>query len=114
MERAAFDYQKNILLSFFTLQNSGLGQLKHYGYNMAKHGIIALTRGFKFSEPNIYGDEGVKCYALAPWFANTGLVHSWVKSAHDNPGSWTYQGKSLTSIDAHEKAGEIPYVSVFQ
>ena len=81
---------------------------------MAKHGIIALTRGFKFSEPNIYGDEGVKCYALAPWFANTGLVQSWVKSANDNPGSWTYQGNSLTSIDALEKAGEMRILNVHE
>ena len=43
---------------------------------MAKHGIVALTRGFKFSEPKVYDTEGIKCFALAPWFADTALVHS--------------------------------------
>ena len=40
---------------------------------MAKHGIVALTRGFKFSEPKVYDTEGIKCFALAPWFADTAL-----------------------------------------
>jgi hypothetical protein len=38
---------------------------------MAKHGIVALTRAFKFGEPKVYDTEGIKCFALAPWFADT-------------------------------------------
>ena len=40
---------------------------------MAKHGIVALTRAFKFGEPKVYDTEGIKCFALAPWFADTAL-----------------------------------------
>ena len=40
---------------------------------MAKHGIIALTRAFKFGEPKVFDTEGIKCFALAPWFADTAL-----------------------------------------
>ena len=40
---------------------------------MAKHGIVALTRAFKFLEPKVYDTEGIKCFALAPWFADTAL-----------------------------------------
>jgi hypothetical protein len=40
---------------------------------MAKHGIVALTRAFKFGEPKVFDTEGIKCFALAPWFADTAL-----------------------------------------
>ena len=40
---------------------------------MAKHGIVALTRAFKFGEPKVYDTDGIKCFALAPWFADTAL-----------------------------------------
>ena len=81
---------------------------------MAKQGIVALTRGFKFSEPKLYDTEGIKCFALAPWFADTALVHSWVKSAKEKPGSWTYEGKSLSSIDDIKKAGQMRILTVHE
>ena len=48
------------------------------GYNMAKHGVVALTKGFKFAEPNVYDTEGIKCYALAPYYVDTNLVCTYV------------------------------------
>ena len=81
---------------------------------MAKHGIVALTRGFKFSEPNVYDMEGIKCFALAPWYADTALLHSWVESAKEKPGSWTYEGKSLSSIDDIKKAGQMRILTVHE
>ena len=81
---------------------------------MAKHGIVALTRGFKFSEPKVYDVEDIKCYALAPWFADTALVHSWVETANQNPGSWTYQGQSLTSLHELQKAGQMRVLNVHE
>jgi NAD(P)-dependent dehydrogenase (short-subunit alcohol dehydrogenase family) len=41
---------------------------------MAKHGVVALTKGFKFAEPTVYDTEGIKCYALAPYYVDTNLV----------------------------------------
>ena len=81
---------------------------------MAKHGIVALTRGFKFSEPNVYDMEGIKCFALAPWYADTALLHSWVESAKEKPGSWTYEGKSLSSIEDIKKAGQMRILTVHE
>ena len=43
---------------------------------MAKHGIVALTRAFLVSEPKMSDSEGIKCYAIAPFFADTNLVRS--------------------------------------
>ena len=59
---------------FIKLQNGGLGVIEHMGYNMAKHGVVALTKGFKFAEPTVYDTEGIKCYALAPYYVDTNLV----------------------------------------
>ena len=59
---------------FIKSQNGGLGVIEHMGYNMAKHGVVALTKGFKFAEPTVYDTEGIKCYALAPYYVDTNLV----------------------------------------
>ena len=59
---------------FIKSQNGGLGVIEHMGYNMAKHGVVALTKGFKFAEPTVYNTEGIKCYALAPYYVDTNLV----------------------------------------
>ena len=59
---------------FIESQNGGLGVIEHIGYHMAKHGVIALTKGFKFAEPTVYDTEGIKCYALAPYYVDTNFV----------------------------------------
>ena len=59
---------------FIKSQNGGLGVIDHMGYTMAKHGVVALTKGFKFAEPTVYDTEGIKCYALAPYYVDTNLV----------------------------------------
>ena len=64
---------------FIKSQNGGLGVIEHMGYNMAKHGVVALTKGFKFAEPTVYDTEGIKCYALAPYYVDTNLVSNiWI------------------------------------
>ena len=75
-----------------------MGAFEHIGYNVAKKGVVALTQGFKSSEPNIYESEGIKCYALAPWYADTNLVRSSLQLSNENPGKWTRGGKTVTSI----------------
>ncbi len=44
------------------------------GYTLAKHGMVTLTRSFNDVEPKVYDVEGIKCYGLAPFFADTKLV----------------------------------------
>ena len=44
------------------------------GYTAAKTGVIALTRSFETSIPNVFSMEGIKAYALCPFFANTVLL----------------------------------------
>jgi len=44
------------------------------GYTAAKTGVIALTRSFETSIPNVFSTEGIKAYALCPFFANTVLL----------------------------------------
>ena len=64
---------------FIKSQNGGLGGIEHMGYTMAKHGMVALTKGFKFAEPTVYDTEGIKCYALAPYFVDTNFVSNiWI------------------------------------
>lgn len=46
------------------------------GYVMAKWGAVALTRSFATCKPSVEEAEGVKAYALCPWFADTELVRS--------------------------------------
>jgi hypothetical protein len=65
---------------------------------MAKHGLVALTRGFSACEPNTYEAEGIKCYALAPWFANTNLVRSGIEMAKKD-NLWQINGSSVQSMD---------------
>lgn len=55
---------------------AGLGGLENTGYGMSKHGLANLTRTFAEIVPDIYSVEGVKCYGIAPWFADTNLVRT--------------------------------------
>jgi NAD(P)-dependent dehydrogenase (short-subunit alcohol dehydrogenase family) len=98
----------------FRFQVGGLGPIGNIGYNMAKHGLVALTRGFSACEPNTYDAEGIKCYALAPWFANTRMVRSTFEMANKD-NVWQINGKSVQSMDdlasvAHMRALTVPEV----
>jgi len=53
---------------------TGLGSINDVGYTAAKHGVVALTRSFETAKPNVEASEGVKAYALCPYFADTSLV----------------------------------------
>ena len=44
----------------------------------------------------------------------TTLVHSWVESAKEKPGSWTYEGKTLSSIDDIKTAGQMRILTVHE
>ena len=54
----------------------GLSNIEGAGYTMAKWGAVALARSFASSRPNPYKADGVKSYAICPWFADTALVRN--------------------------------------
>ena len=43
------------------------------GYAVAKHGCVTITRALA-ADPQIVDAEGIKSYALCPYFADTQLV----------------------------------------
>ena len=55
-----------------------MGDINGTGYNITKWGNIALTRNFELAQPNPYDAEGIKSYALCPWFADTAMVRNGV------------------------------------
>ena len=59
---------------------TGLGSINDVGYTAAKHGVVALTRSFDTSKPSVEATEGVKAYAICPYFADTNLVKGLVLS----------------------------------
>jgi len=83
--------------------NGGLGVIDHMGYNMAKHGVVALTKGFKFAEPTVYDTEGIKCYAIAPYYVDTNLVRSSFELSKENPGKWSVRGQTIASMEDLQK-----------
>ena len=78
-----------------------MGIIEHAGYNMSKHGVLALTKAFPHSEPAVYDSEGIKCYGLAPWFTDTNLVRE------STIGSWDYRGKRVDSMQALQEATKL-------
>ena len=56
------------------LKVGGLGDIHAMGYNISKWSNIAMTRSFADVKPDPYESEGIKAYALAPWFAETRMV----------------------------------------
>ena len=50
------------------------GEIRGAGYTVSKHGTVALTRSFKDCVPNVEHSEGIKDYAICPYFADTQLV----------------------------------------
>ena len=81
---------------------------------MAKHGVLSLTKGFKYCEPSIYENEGIKCYAIAPWFADTNLVRSSLKESAENPGMWTRSGQSMTTMEVLETSTKMRVLNVHE
>lgn len=79
---------------------------------MAKHGVVALTKSFKFSEPKVYDVEGIKCYALAPWYVDTNLVRSSVQLSAENPGKWTFKGQNIASMEDLQKFKKLRVLTV--
>ena len=57
---------------------TGLGAIRDAGYTVSKHGTVALTRSFKDCVPNVEQSEGIKAYAICPYFADTQLVRDTV------------------------------------
>ena len=53
---------------------TGLGSIQEVGYTASKHGVVSFTRSFGTSKPNVYHSEGIKAYAICPFFADTNLV----------------------------------------
>lgn len=82
------------------LSVAALGDLNSSGYTIAKHGMVSLTRSFR---SKVYHEEGIKCYTLAPWFADTNLVRSQLEKAKEtnSPG---FRGNRVTSMEELSKA----------
>ena len=80
-----------------TAKSTGLGEIKGAGYTVAKHGTVALTRGFK--DCNVELSEGIKAYAICPYFADTQLVRSTITI--DNLQK-KIKGRVLTIQEVHE------------
>ena len=72
---------------------TGLGEIYDVGYTSAKHGCVALTRSFATSKPNVYASEGIKAYAICPFFADTALVR---ESVNISDLSKKIKGRVLT------------------
>ena len=64
----------NIASTYGLITQPELLTINDVGYPIAKHGVVALTRSFKTIMPSIEASEGIKCYAICPYFANTQLV----------------------------------------
>lgn len=86
---------------------TGLGTIQDVGYTSSKHGVVALTRSFATSKPNVELSEGVKCYAICPFFADTALVK---ESTNISDLERRIKGRVLTVTEvghAFEKSLEI-------
>lgn len=82
--------------------------LEGAGYTVSKHGIVALTRAFVDSEPSTYDVDAIKCYALAPRFADTNLVRSSFETAEQQGKEWVHRGATLKSMaDLTKKTGRV-------
>ena len=64
----------NIASTYGLITQPELLTIDDVGYPIAKHGVVALTRSFKTIMPSIEASEGIKCYAICPYFADTNLV----------------------------------------
>ena len=79
---------------------------------MAKHGIVALTKAFKTSEPNVSENENIKCYALAPWYTDTNLVRSAVTLSQESQAKWINRGTTIASLQDLTKATKMRVLNV--
>ena len=69
---------------------TGLGSINDVGYTAAKHGVVALTRSFESSKPSVESGEGIKSYAICPYFADTGTTFVFYSDVTMKPhdGRW--------------------------
>lgn len=62
------------MAGLFTRLGGTAFPIEAMGYTVAKHGAVALTRAIRDSEPSLYQTDGIKSYAICPFFADTQLV----------------------------------------
>lgn len=87
-------------------------ELTHVGYNISKHGLVALTRYFGALEPDVFKTEGVKCYALAPWLADTNLVRSHIEKAINEGKPVVHKNQEIRNLDDYRKIGMMRALTV--
>ena len=81
-------------------KDAGLGEINNAGYQVAKHGLVSMTRAFITSEPKPHKSEGIKCYALCPVFADTNLVRSAFEKRKEEIQKGTVSSKGqITSME---------------
>ena len=100
------NYVKKNIIVHFILQKlkSKHTSLKKYT-NWAKTNWAKLWHTF-FSRLERTRGEKIQIFCS--------LVHSWVESAKEKPGSWTYEGKTLSSIDDIKTAGQMRILTVHE
>ena len=77
-----------------------LPALTHHGYQVAKHGIVEMTRGFPFTYPKVSEIEDIKCYALCPNGTETPMVTNVLKDRNMTKKDWeTALGTKLLSVE---------------
>ena len=77
-----------------------LPSLTHHGYQVAKHGIVEMTRGFPFTYPKVSEIEDIKCYALCPNGTETPMVTNVLKDRNMTKKDWeTALGTKLLSVE---------------
>ena len=100
-----WECQKNISVNFILQKlKSKHTSLKKYT-NWAKTNWAKLWHTF-FSRLERTRGEKIQIFCS--------LVHSWVESAKEKPGSWTYEGKTLSSIDDIKTAGQMRILTVHE
>lgn len=55
---------------------NGLTFTRHHHYHASKFGVVSYSRGFGDCNPadNPWMTDGVKCYAVCPWFVDTVMI----------------------------------------
>ena len=92
------------MLNFLKLDSSPpivvLPSLTNHGYQVAKHGIVEMTRGFTFTSPKVSDIEAIKCYALCPNGTETPMVTNVLKDRNMSKEDWeTALGIKLLTVE---------------
>ena len=101
----------NSLSTDLKFQKVDFGDIDQAGYSMSKHGNVVLTRMYPHFKP-APADDGVKAYALCPWFIPTRLVTDEYKGLNSEEAKLKVaqeihrESRGLTRMLVVEEVGE--------